>query len=114
MFVLCCKEIESFKLGRGECGIKYLYTDKVAGDTFACKSISKKKTKMRKWSPILPLSRESWRYINLLWWDTKEMLSFGFGSLTFVGIERMGEWKRELFWKKIVILHLGVVVVLSA
>ena len=31
------------ELGRGEFGITYLCTDKVTGDTFACKSISKKK-----------------------------------------------------------------------
>ncbi|GAA0153146.1 non-receptor serine/threonine protein kinase [Lithospermum erythrorhizon] len=35
------------ELGRGEFGVTYLCTDKVSRDTFACKSISKKKLRTR-------------------------------------------------------------------
>jgi len=35
------------ELGRGEFGVTYLSTDKVSGDVYACKSISKKKLRTR-------------------------------------------------------------------
>lgn len=35
------------ELGRGEFGVTYLATDKVTGDVYACKSISKKKLRTR-------------------------------------------------------------------
>lgn len=44
------------ELGRGEFGITYLCTDRATGDTFACKSISKKK--LRTAVDIEDVSRE--------------------------------------------------------